>query len=97
MVGALALISAAVATAALPPLPERGLALETKAGVQLQTMSGKPVASVPAFDLAPDKANGQGLVLRDRRGRLFVLDRNARRLRRMCVGFMQCRVTASRG
>jgi hypothetical protein len=53
MVGALALISAAVATAALPPLPERGLALETKAGVQLQTMSGKPVASVPGFDLAP--------------------------------------------
>ena len=82
MTGLAALLSA-VAVSALPPLPERGLALETKAGVQLQTMSGKPLATVPGLDLAPDKATAHGLVMRDRRGRLFSLDRAARRVRRV--------------
>lgn len=98
MTGLAALLSA-VAVSALPPLPERGLALETKAGVQLQTMSGKPLATVPGFDLAPDKATAHGLVMRDRRGRLFSLDRAARRVRRVYerpARFRGCRLTDAR-
>ncbi len=79
---ALLAVLSAVAVSVLPPLPARGLALETKAGVELQTMSGRPIATVPGLDLAPDKATSHGLVMRDRRGRLFVLDPDARRVRR---------------
>jgi hypothetical protein len=85
-----------VALVALPPLPDRGLARETKAGVQLQTMSGRPLATVPGLDLAPDKATGHRLVLRDRRGRLYSLDRDARRVRRVSerrARFRGCRLT----
>jgi hypothetical protein len=76
----LALLSA-VAVAALPPLPSRGLALETEAGVQLRTMSGRPLATIPALDLAPDQRSAHLLVMRDPTGRLFALDPRARRLR----------------
>jgi len=92
---AVAVLSAAAPLGGLPRLPERGLAVETKAGVQLQTMSGRPLAAVRGFDLAPD-AFGRGLVLRKPDGRLFVLDRVRRRL----VGFARppmdppgCRLT----
>jgi hypothetical protein len=51
---ALALLSAAALTT-LPPLPEPGLARETNAGVVLQTMQGKSLASLPGLDLAPDQ------------------------------------------
>jgi hypothetical protein len=76
----LALLSA-VAVSALPPLPARGLALETKAGVQLQTIRGRPLATIPALDLAPDQRSAHLLVMRDPTGRLFALDPRARRLR----------------
>jgi hypothetical protein len=44
MPGALALVLAA-ALSSLPPLPQRGLALETQGGVQLQTMAGRPLGA----------------------------------------------------
>jgi hypothetical protein len=72
MSAALGLIAAALA---LAPLPARGLALETKGGVELQTLSGRPLATLAQLDLAPDQAVAHKLVLRDPRGRLFVVDR----------------------
>jgi hypothetical protein len=86
MPGALALALAAALTS-LPPLPQRGLALETQAGVQLQTMAGRPLATLAGMDLAFDQAVAHKLVVRDRRGRLFLLrDRRSRpaTLRRGC-------------
>jgi hypothetical protein len=80
--GILALFSSALSLAALPPLPQQGLALETKAGVQLQTLAGRGLATIPGLDLAVDKKIGRQLVMRDRRGRLFTLDPAARRVRR---------------
>jgi hypothetical protein len=80
MTGVLALLSAA-ALGTLPALPARGLARETRAGVQLQTLAGRPLATVAGLDLAPDKVRAHRLVMRDRRGRLFVLDREARIVR----------------
>src|SRR5437588_5062662 len=71
MVGMLAFVSAALALTSLPPLPGSGLARETR--VQLQTLGGRPIATVPGLDLAPDLTTAHGLVLRDRRGRLFAL------------------------
>src|SRR4051794_25022050 len=79
---AFAVISAAIALGGLPQLPERGLALETKAGVQLQTLGRRPLATLPGLDLASDRKIGGDLVLRDRGGHLFRLDARARRLRR---------------
>jgi hypothetical protein len=38
------------------PLPERGLALETEPGVQLQSLGGRPLAALRGLDLAPDQA-----------------------------------------
>lgn len=93
---ALAVISAAAALSGLPQLPERGLALETRAGVQLQTMSGRPLATLFGLDLATDKASSHGLIMRDRRGRLFLLDWAARRVRRVyerATPFPGCRLT----
>ncbi|MFL5968888.1 MAG: hypothetical protein ACJ74L_04775 [Gaiellaceae bacterium] len=81
MTGTLALLTAAAALTTLPPLPERGLALETEAGVQLQSLSGRRLATLPALDLAPDQVTAHTLVLRARRGALFALDPAARRLR----------------
>jgi hypothetical protein len=49
----IAVLSAAFA---LGPLPERGLALETKAGVKLQSLRGRPVAALRGMNLAMDQA-----------------------------------------
>ena len=76
MTAALAVISAALA---LGPLPERGFVLETSAGVQLQSVGGRPVGALPGMNLASDQAVGHKAVLRDRRGRLFALDRRGLR------------------
>jgi hypothetical protein len=81
MAGVATLLAAALATAPLPPLPLRGLARETQPGVELQTMRGHPLATLRGLDLASDKVTSQGLIMRDRRGRLFVLDPEARRVR----------------
>ena len=96
MPSALALILAAALTS-LPSLPQRGFALETRAGVQLQTVSGRPLGTLRGFDLAPDQAVAHRLVVRDRRGRLFAVDRRGMRavaLRRGCrttdVGLVVC-------
>ena len=67
----------------LPQLPGRGFALETRAGVELQTMRGRPLGVLAGLDLAPDKATSHGLLMRDRRGRLYVLDLGSRRVRRV--------------
>jgi hypothetical protein len=80
----------AVALSSLPPLPQRGLALETQAGVQLQTMAGRPLATLAGMDLAFDQAVAHKLVVRDRRGRIFVL--SGRRLRPATPG-RACRTT----
>jgi hypothetical protein len=80
--GMFAILSAALSLSALPPLPDQGLALETRAGVQLQTLRGRPLATIPRLDLAADKKIGRRLVMRDRRGRLFTLDPVARQVRR---------------
>src|SRR5262245_731887 len=87
--GALALVLAA-ALSSLPPLPQRGLALETQAGVQLQTMAGQPLATLAGMDLAFDQAVAHKLVVRDRQGRLVVL--GGRRLRATTFG-RGCRTT----
>jgi hypothetical protein len=68
MPGALALVLAAVLSS-LPPLPQRGLALETQGGVQLQTMAGQPLASLAGMDLAFDQAVAHKLVVPDEQGR----------------------------
>jgi hypothetical protein len=81
MTGLLGLLSA-VAIGVLPPLPATGLVRETRAGVELQTMSGRPLAAIRGLDLAPDKRIGSYLMMRDRRGRLFTLAPAARRVRR---------------
>ena len=83
-------ISLLLAAALLPPLPARGLALETEAGVQLQTMAGRPLVTLPGLDLATDQAAAHTLVLRDRRGRLFAL--RGRRLERRTLQ-RGCRTT----
>jgi hypothetical protein len=73
MTAALAVISAALA---LAPLPSRGFALETKPGVQLQTVAGRPVALLGGMNLALDQAVAHKVALRDRRGRLFLVGRD---------------------
>ena len=79
MTGAIVLLLAS-ALGGLPPLPARGLAHETKAGVQLQMLTGRSLATLPGLDLAPDKRIGGYLIMRDRRGRLFTLDPTKRRV-----------------
>jgi len=87
MTVALAVITAALA---LGPLPERGFALETKEGVQLQSFRGRPLTTLRGLDLAPDQAVARKAVFRDRQGRVFVL--TAGRLRRAPLR-RGCRVT----
>lgn len=82
MTAALVLLAASLSATALPPLPERGLALETSAGVQLRTMRGRPIVTIPGLDLAVDRKVGNYLVMRDGRGRLFRLDPRARSVHR---------------
>lgn len=101
MLAAVALIAVASALdpQALPQLPERGLARDTKAGVELQTMRGRPLGVIPRLNLAPDVATSRDLLMRDGRGSLFVLDRRARRVRRVSDGpppRRACRVTDRR-
>jgi hypothetical protein len=104
----IALVAAATALAGpaaldperLPVLPERGLARYTKAGVELQTMRGVPLGVLPRLSLAPDVAISRDLLMRDRRGSLFLLDRRARRVRQISDGPPRrraCRVTDRRG
>ena len=76
MTAALAVISAALA---LAPLPERGFVLETKAGVQLQSLRGRPLGTLPGMNLAIDQAVAHKAAIRDRQGRVFVLDRRGLR------------------
>ena len=80
--GIFAVFSAALSLAALPPLPDQGLALETNPGVQLQTLTGRPLVAIRGLDLAVDKKIGRALIMRDRHGRIFTLDPAARRVRR---------------
>jgi hypothetical protein len=87
MTAALAVISAALA---LGPLPERGFVLETKAGVQLQSLGGRPLGTLPGMNLAMDQALAHKAALRDRQGRVFVLDRRGLRARQVRRG---CRTT----
>lgn len=82
MIAALVLVAASLSADALPPLPQRGLALETTRGVQLQTLHGRSLGTLPGLDLAPDRKLANYLVLRDGRGRLFTLDFRARAVRR---------------
>jgi len=49
MPGVLALVLAAALTS-LPPLPQRGLARETKAGVELQSLRGPPLATLRGLE-----------------------------------------------
>lgn len=79
MPGVLALVLAASLTS-LPPLPQRGLARETKAGVQLQSLGGRPLGSLRGVDLALDQAAPHVAILRNPRGWLYAFD--GRTLRR---------------
>src|SRR5947209_6343735 len=67
----------------LPLLPERGFVRETKSGVELETMGGRPLGRLAGLDLAPDKTTSHGLTMRDRRGRLFVIDFFEHRVRQV--------------
>lgn len=99
MSAVLALFSA-LGVSLLPPLPAQGLARDTRAGVQLQTMAARTIVTIPGLDIASDKATSHGLIMRDRRGRLFLLDREARRVRRVYERpalLPACRVTDVRG
>jgi hypothetical protein len=78
---ALAVLAAAAALGGLPQLPERGLALETKAGVQLQSLGGRAVVTLPGLDLAPDWKTARVVTMRDRAGNIYVLDPARRGLR----------------
>jgi hypothetical protein len=107
MTGVLGVFAAVAAFAAppsldaehLPRLPQRGLARETVAGVELQTLRGRPLGVLVGLDLAPDKAVSHSLVMRTRRGRLFTLDLHERRVRRFFEGpssVPTCRLTDAR-
>ena len=106
MLGVFAVLASAAALAAppldpqhLPSLPERGLVRETNAGVELQTMQGRSIGVIPRLNLAPDMATSRDLLLRDRQGGLYVLDRRARRVRQVSDGPPRrraCRVTDRR-
>lgn len=104
---ALGVIAAAVTLAsppefdrqALPVLPAQGLAQETRLGVQLETIRGRPLGVLRGLDLAVDKAVSHQLIMRDRRGRLFLLDLHARRVRRYFEALRSvsgCRLTDAR-
>jgi hypothetical protein len=83
----------------LPRMPPRGLARETPAGVQLQTLRGRPLGLLPGLDLAPDRTVSHSLVMRSRAGRLFTLDLYERRVRRFFEGpssVPTCRLTDAR-
>jgi hypothetical protein len=83
----------------LPALPTRGFTLQLRTGVRLETMQGRPVGVLEGLFAAPDKATGSGLIMRDGRGRLFVLDLHRRRVRpvrEQLSPVRGCRVTDGR-
>jgi hypothetical protein len=83
----------------LPTLPARGFTLQLRTGVQLETMLGRPIGVLKGLFPAPDKATGDGLIMRDGRGRLFVLDlgrRRVRPVREQLSPVRGCRVTDGR-
>lgn len=91
--------SGAAESPQLPSLPARGLAREVRTGVELETMGGRRLVVLAGLDLAPDKVTSHSLVMRDRVGRLFTLDLNARRVRRVYdqqPRFPGCRLTDAR-
>jgi hypothetical protein len=109
MTGVLGVFAAAAALAApaphpldaqhLPKLPRRGLAVDTLAGVELQTMRGRPFGVLKGLDLAPDKAVAHALLMRSPDGRLVILDLKERRVRRFYEGpsaVPTCRLTDAR-
>jgi hypothetical protein len=107
MTAALAAVAAAAVLAAppaveqqrLPPLPARGLVRDTKAGIQLETLRGRPLALVRGLDLAVDKATSHGPLMRDRRGRLFAFDFYLHRVRQVFErpeSVRGCRLTDAR-
>jgi hypothetical protein len=107
MTGILAVFASAAALAApptldpqhLPRLPDRGLARQTNAGVELENMHGLPLGVLAGLRLAPDKETSHGLTLRDRRGRLFSLDFFQHRVRQvfeMPERVPGCRLTDAR-
>lgn len=84
----------------LPVLPARGLARQTTAGVELQTMRGRAIGVLPRLSLAPDVATSSDLLMRDKRGSLYALDRRGRRVHQVSDGpppQRACRVTDRRG
>jgi hypothetical protein len=99
MAAALVTPSTAGDSQRLPSLPVRGLAREVRAGVELETMRGRPLAVVAGLDLAPDEVTSHGLFMRDRRGQLFTLDLDSARIRRVFERpqrFPGCRMTDAR-
>ena len=83
----------------LPALPTRGFTLQLRSGVRLETMQGRPIGVLEGLFAAPDKATGSGLIMRDGRGRLFVLDlrrRRVRPIREQQSPVRACRVTDGR-
>jgi hypothetical protein len=63
-------------------------------------MQGRRLGVLPRLNIAPDMATNRELLLRDRRGSLYALDRKARRLRRVSEGLpprRACRTTDRRG
>ncbi len=107
MTAALGVLAAAAALAGpptldpqhLPQLRQRGLARETKAGVELETMRGRPLGVLKGLDLAPNKATSGGLIMRDRLDRLFVIDLYEHRVRQvfeMPQRIRDCRLTDAR-
>jgi len=62
-------------------------------------MRGRALGVIKRLNLAPDKATSSGLLMRDRRGRLFALDLLERRVRRVFERpqlVSGCRVTDAR-
>jgi hypothetical protein len=106
MTGVLGVFAAAAALAApphldpghLPRLPARGLVRETTAGVELESMRGKPLGTLDGLDLAYDKTVSHSVVLR--RGReLLTLDVQAGRVRHFfefAATVPTCRLTDAR-
>jgi hypothetical protein len=66
----------------LPALPPRGLARQQGKEVVLETLRGRPLGRLAALALAIPRAT-HGLLLTDRRGRLFTIDLAARRVRQV--------------
>jgi hypothetical protein len=83
----------------LPALPTRGFTIQLRTGVRLETMQGRPIGVLEGLFAAPDKATGSGLIMRDGRGRLFVLHlrrRRVRPVREQLSPVRGCRVTDGR-